>query len=90
MIRNISCWTLSRYSKWVIAERDDRLFEQLFKVMLDGMNDNDNIVQKAHRSALAVLEEESGCLFAAYLTPILSSLNNHFVKVFVFQLVYCL
>lgn len=80
MIRSIACWTLSRYCKWVISERDDVLFEQLLKVLLDGMIDGDKMIQKASCSALAVFEEESGCLLAGYLNPMLVALTAAFER----------
>lgn len=80
MVRSIAFWTLSRYCKWVISERDDALFQQLLKVLLDGMLDRNEVVQKASCSALAVFEEESGSLISSYLNPILSSLTAAFER----------
>lgn len=80
MVRSIAFWTLSRYCKWVISERDDALFQQLLKVLLDGMHDRNEVVQKASCSALAVFEEESGSFISSYLNPILSSLTAAFER----------
>lgn len=80
MVRSIACWTLSRYCKWVISERDDSLFQQLLRVLLDGMLDRNKVVQKASCSALAVFEEESGSLLSSYLSPMLTSLKAAFER----------
>lgn len=80
MVRCISCWALSRYGKWVIKERDDALYQQLLKVLLDRMLDRYKVVQKASCSALATFEEESGPMLSSYLTPILRSLTPAFER----------
>lgn len=75
MVRTISCWTLSRYSKWVISERDDSLFRQTLKILLDRIVDQNKLVQRSACSALASFAEECGPLLSSYLTHILQSLN---------------
>lgn len=80
MVRSISCWTLSRYSRWVVVERDDALIQQLLKVLLDRMLDRNKLVQKAACSALAIFVEESGTLITSYLTPVLRSLSLAFER----------
>lgn len=79
-VRCISCWALSRYAKWVIKEREDALYQQLLKVLLDRMLDRYKVVQKASCSALAIFEEESGSLLSSYVAPILRSLTPAFER----------
>lgn len=80
MVRCISCWTLSRYAKWIISEHDDASYQQLLKLLLDRMLDRNKVVQKASCSALATLEEETGPLLTSYLTPILRTLKVAFER----------
>lgn len=80
MVRCISCWTLSRYARWVINEQEDGLYQQLLKVLLDCMLDRNKVVQKASCSALATLEEQSGPILSSYLTPILRTLSAAFER----------
>lgn len=78
MVRSIGFWTMSRYCKWIISERDDVLFQKVLKAFLDGMVDENKTVQRACCSALATFEEESGSLLTCYLSPILSCLTRAF------------
>lgn len=80
MVRSISCWTLSRYSRWIMRERDDGLLQQPFKVLLERFLDQNKLVQKASCSALAVFAEDCGPLLSSYLTPILRTLTAAFER----------
>ena len=80
MVRSITCWTLSRYAKWVISERDESRIQQLLKVLLERMVDRNKVVQRASCSALASFEEELGSLVSSYITPILRSLTFAFER----------
>ncbi|PXF49278.1 Transportin-1 [Gracilariopsis chorda] len=76
MVRSIACWTLSRYSKWIINEKSR--FEQLVDTLLKLTGDSNKLVQKAACSSLAMLAEESGTLIAPFLPPILGALSHAF------------
>lgn len=63
IVRQISCWSLGRYSGWA-AHLDEAGKEQFFLPMMDGilkrMLDNNKRVQEAAASAFANLEEKAG------------------------------
>ncbi|CAI5518192.1 unnamed protein product, partial [Closterium sp. Naga37s-1] len=61
LVRSISCWTLSRYSKWIARAVDKPEGQQQFDAVLTGflarILDNNKRVQEAACSAFATLEE---------------------------------
>eukprot|EP00178_Gracilaria_changii_P024292 TRINITY_DN731_c0_g1_i1.p1 TRINITY_DN731_c0_g1~~TRINITY_DN731_c0_g1_i1.p1 ORF type:complete len:986 (+),score=105.43 TRINITY_DN731_c0_g1_i1:1603-4560(+) len=76
MVRSIACWTLSRYSKWIINEKIR--FKQLVDTLLKLMGDSNKLVQRAACSSLAMLAEESGTLLSPFLPMILGTLAHAF------------
>jgi hypothetical protein len=62
LVRSITCWTLSRYAAWIVAEepRDYQYFPRLLGALLTCILDNNKRVQEAACSAFATLEEEVG------------------------------
>lgn len=80
MVRCISCWALSRYSKWIIEKREDAAMQQLLSVLLDRMLDRNKVVQKASCSALASFEEDGAAYLSSYLTPILRTVTVAFER----------
>ncbi|CAN8066499.1 unnamed protein product [Agarophyton chilense] len=76
MVRSIACWTLSRYSKWIIDEKSR--FKQLVDTLLKLMGDSNKLVQKAACSSLAMLAEESGTLLSPFLPMMLGTLARAF------------
>eukprot|EP00040_Diaphanoeca_grandis_P029262 m.171075 g.171075 ORF g.171075 m.171075 type:complete len:904 (-) comp31631_c1_seq1:64-2775(-) len=67
LIRSISCWTISRYAKWILSDcqpvEQGGSGGQLFRVVLDELLkrvlDRNKSVQEAACSALCAIEEES-------------------------------
>ncbi|GJP69466.1 hypothetical protein CLOP_g479, partial [Closterium sp. NIES-67] len=61
LVRSITCWTLSRYSKWIARAVDKPEGQQQFDAVLTGflarILDNNKRVQEAACSAFATLEE---------------------------------
>lgn len=78
MVRSITCWTLSRYARWVVHQRDDARFERLLASFLQRVLDHNKLVQKAACSALASFEEEAGPALSRYLKHILQVLVTAF------------
>ncbi|KAI0562987.1 Importin beta [Gracilaria domingensis] len=78
MVRSIACWTLSRYSKWIINEKSRFKLKQLVDTLLKLMGDSNKLVQKAACSSLAMLAEESGTLLSPFLPMILGTLARAF------------
>ncbi len=75
LVRSITCWTLSRYAKWVMRERDDeKYFKPLMIELLRRVLDKNKRVQEAACSAFATLEEEAQERLVKYLSPILQNL----------------
>ncbi|PWA81477.1 transportin 1 [Artemisia annua] len=84
LIRSISCWTLSRFSKFIvqgIAHPDGHeQFEKVLTGLLRRILDNNKRVQEAACSAFATLEEEAADELAPHLEIILQHLMCAFGK----------
>ncbi|KAJ7001521.1 transportin-1-like isoform X2 [Populus alba x Populus x berolinensis] len=82
LIRSISCWTISRFSKYVVQESGHQIgYEQFDKVLMGLLRrilDTNKRVQEAACSALATLEEEA----AEELAPRLEIILQHLVCAF--------
>ena len=78
LVRQITCWTLGRYSQWAVelpsAEAKKQFLEPLIFSLLATVNDKNKRVQEAGFSAFATLEEVAGPTLAPYLTPIVQHL----------------
>lgn len=83
-VRQMSCWTISRFSSWVAEEAHEggqysNYFDPTFNSILKCAMDNKKVVQEAACSALSSFIEESDPeLIAVYLVPLL----EHFSKCF--------
>jgi len=77
LIRSITCWTLSRYAKWVIKAKqdDEKYFKPLMAQLLQRVCDKNKKVQEAACSAFATIEEEAQERLLPYLEPILRNLT---------------
>ncbi|KAJ9189516.1 hypothetical protein P3X46_000799 [Hevea brasiliensis] len=82
LIRSISCWTLSRFSKYIVQESGhEKGFEQFDKVLMGLLRrilDTNKRVQEAACSAFATLEEEA----AEELAPRLDIILQHLMCAF--------
>ncbi|XP_022970935.1 transportin-1-like [Cucurbita maxima] len=82
LIRSISCWTLSRFSKFIVQGIENQKgYEQFDKVLMGLLRrllDNNKRVQEAACSAFATLEEEA----AEELAPHLENILQHLVCAF--------
>jgi transportin-1 len=81
VVRQITCWTLGRYSGWA-ARLDQAGKQQYFEPVMDGilkkMLDNNKGVQEAAASAFANLEEKANTQLAEYCSVIV----HQFVQCF--------
>lgn len=81
IVRQITCWSLSRYSGWAALD-ESAPKQQYFEPMMDGllkcMLDNNKKVQEAAASAFANLEEQA----TSELTPYCNVIIQQFVKCF--------
>lgn len=92
LVRCITCWTLGRYSIWIVAPPPEytyennlqshhkRFFEPMLSSLLEAVLDDNKRVQEAACSALATLEEEAGSELIPYLEPIIRTLGKAFEK----------
>jgi len=81
LVRSITCWTLSRYAKWVVEQSEpEQYLRPLIEELLKRVLDHSKKVQEAACSSLATLEEEAQLALAPYLEPILNSLLFAFSK----------
>lgn len=80
LLRSITCWTLSRYSHWVVAQPHDKYLKPLMTDLLKRILDTNKKVQEAACSAFATLEEEACTELVPYLGYILNTLVFAFTK----------
>ncbi|RAL60797.1 hypothetical protein DID88_009902 [Monilinia fructigena] len=73
--KQITCWTLGRYSAWAAGLQDAnaraRYFEPMMEGILTKMLDRNKRVQEAGASAFAHLEEKAGTNLTPYCKPII-------------------
>ncbi|KAL3914104.1 MAG: hypothetical protein SGPRY_007740 [Prymnesium sp.] len=75
LIRSITCWTLSRYSKWIVSQQQQNVYlRPMMQELLKRVLDHNKKVQEAACSAFASLEEDAQLLLVPYLEPILRNL----------------
>ncbi|KAG5968286.1 hypothetical protein E4U58_001902 [Claviceps cyperi] len=83
VVRQITCWTLGRYSEWA-AQLPQQQKEQYFVPLMDGilrkMLDRNKKVQAAGASAFANLEYKAGTHLAPYCGPIIQQFVRCFGK----------
>lgn len=83
VVRQITCWSLGRYSGWA-AHLDQAGKQQFFLPVMDGilqkMLDNNKKVQEAAASAFANLEEKANVQLTEYCRPIVSQFVQCFAK----------
>ncbi|KAG1702063.1 Transportin-1 [Nymphon striatum] len=80
LVRSITCWTLSRYSHWVVSQSHDVYLKPLMSELLKRILDANKRVQEAACSAFATLEEEACTELVPYLDFILETLVFAFNK----------
>jgi transportin-1 len=80
LVRSITCWTLSRYAHWVVAQPHDLYLKPLMEELLKRILDANKRVQEAACSAFATLEEEACMELVPYLGFILKTLVFAFGK----------
>ena len=79
LVRQITCWTLGRYSDWAAKLPDPtQVFEPMMEGILTKMLDENKKVQEAGASAFANLEDKAGEKLVPYSGPII----QQFVKCF--------
>lgn len=75
VVRQITCWSLGRYSSWAshLETPDDkeRYFEKMMEGILKRMLDGNKRVQEAAASAFANLEEKAASRLLPYTGPII-------------------
>ncbi|KAK9497607.1 hypothetical protein O3M35_004303 [Rhynocoris fuscipes] len=80
LVRAITCWTLSRYAHWVVAQPHELYLKPLMTELLKRILDPNKRVQEAACSAFATLEEEACTELVPYLGYILETLVYAFSK----------
>lgn len=84
VVRQITCWTLGRYSSWAAELTDPNQRRQYFEPMMEGiltkMLDRNKKVQEAGASAFANLEEKAGKRLEPYSLPIIQQFVRCFKK----------
>ncbi|XXH00457.1 hypothetical protein Hte_006802 [Hypoxylon texense] len=84
VVRQITCWTLGRYSSWAADLTDPTQKQLYFEPMMEGiltkMLDSNKKVQEAGASAFANLEEKAGKRLEPYSLPIIKQYVQCFKK----------
>lgn len=84
VVRQITCWTLGRYSGWAAELSDPAQKAMYFEPMMEGiltkMVDNNKRVQEAAASAFASLEEKATTGLVPYCEPIVRQFVQCFAK----------
>ncbi|GBP84814.1 Transportin-1 [Eumeta japonica] len=80
LVRAITCWTLSRYSHWIVSQSHNLYLRPVMTELLKRVLDNNKRVQEAACSAFATLEEEACTELVPYLGEILLTLVYAFNK----------
>lgn len=80
MVRSITCWTISRYTYWIIENPRERHFGLVLNGLLKCILDNNKRVQEAACSSFATLAEGACMELVPYLDQILSTLVQAFDK----------
>ncbi|XP_044741153.1 transportin-1-like isoform X2 [Chrysoperla carnea] len=80
LVRAITCWTLSRYTHWIISQPHEIYFQPLLTVLLQRILDSNKRVQEAACSSFATFEEEACTELVPYLDVILETLVFAFSK----------
>ncbi|TPX08759.1 uncharacterized protein E0L32_009821 [Thyridium curvatum] len=84
VVRQITCWTLGRYSSWAAELTDPVQKSTYFVPMMEGilhkMLDKNKKVQEAGASAMANLEEKAGKTLEPYCGPIIQQFVRCFGK----------
>jgi len=81
LVRSITCWTLGRYTSWVVEQENPQQYlEPLMTELLQRVLDTNKKVQDAACSAFATLEEEAQDALVPYLHPIVQNLMFAFSK----------
>ncbi|CAJ2508129.1 Uu.00g093150.m01.CDS01 [Anthostomella pinea] len=84
VVRQITCWTLGRYSAWAAELSDPAQKQQYFEPMMEGiltkMLDRNKKVQEAGASAFANLEEKAQKKLEPYSLPIIQQFVRCFQK----------
>lgn len=83
VVRQITCWTLGRYSSWAAnleAQQKDQFFVPLMDGILRHMLDKNKKVQEAAASAFANLEDKAGKILEPYCGPIIQQYVRCFAK----------
>ena len=80
LIRIITCWTLSRYARWIVQSPKDVFLKSLLEVLLHRILDDNKRVQEAACSAFATIEEEACTELVPFLYDIIQTLVFAFSK----------
>jgi hypothetical protein len=83
VVRQITCWSLSRYAQWAAHDESApkaQFFEPMMEGLLKRMLDGNKRVQESAASAFAALEEKANVQLAPYCTVILQQFVQCFNK----------
>lgn len=80
LVRVITCWTLSRYTSWIMSNPNQNGFEKVLRGLLCCILDNNKRVQEAACSAFSTLAESANNELVPYISDVLNVLIQAFDK----------
>ncbi|XP_065294400.1 transportin-1-like [Dermacentor albipictus] len=73
-VRSTACWTLSRYSQWLLNQPHHRYFEPVVNQVLERILDDSEMVQEVACTALNNLAKKANTKLVPYLNSILDTI----------------
>lgn len=78
LLRSVACWTLARYSRWLLRYQEGEGASAMVAALLTAMTDSSKKVQKAATSALAIFIQEAGPQVRPYVPAFLQVVHTCF------------
>jgi transportin-1 len=78
LVRCITCWTIGRYSAWIVAQKSSNIFPSVLKGILEKMMDSNKKVQESSCSTFIGLIEMGRKEIYPFIFPCLQAISKSF------------
>jgi transportin-1 len=78
LVRCITCWTIGRYSAWIVAQKSSNIFQGVLKGILERMMDSNKKVQESSCSTFIGLIEMGRKEIYPFIFPCLQAISKSF------------
>eukprot|EP01080_Neovahlkampfia_damariscottae_P002701 gene2701-3897_t len=78
LVRCITCWTIGRYTTWIVSEQGSKLFPLVLQGILEKMMDTNKKVQESACSTFIGLTELSRSEIFPFIFPCLQAISKAF------------